>query len=156
MLLRTKEPGHPMRCGFGNSRDRPRASRASIRFSSWLNSCSSVRTPCSLMKSLYKRQVSLPRGICTIHSSPFKPSFVPTEEGAHLADCVAKSQFGLRFRQAEMLCNFMPGIPVLSGRPDLAGPLIHPSNGFLNLNRLLKDSLYLRMMRRPQSAEVTI
>src|SRR5690242_603359 len=55
-----------------------------------------------------------------------------------------------------MLCNFMPGIPVPPSGPDLAGPLIHPSNGFLNLNRLLKDSVYLRMMRLPQSAEVTV
>src|SRR6266700_5624522 len=44
MLLRIAEPGHPMRCGFGKSRDKPLFSRSSIRFSSPLNSSCSFRT----------------------------------------------------------------------------------------------------------------
>jgi hypothetical protein len=41
---------------------------------------------------------------------------------------VAKPQFGLRFGQAEMLCNFAPGVSVSASGPDLASPLIHSPN----------------------------
>src|SRR5580658_3497202 len=155
MLLRIAGPGHPTRCGFGNSRDRPRASRSSIRFSSWLNSCSSVRTPCSLMKSLHEdRSVYREEFFQATARHPI--SSAPPEEGTQLPNCIAKPQLSLRFSQVEMLCDFTPGVSVLSSGPNLAGPLIHPSNGFLNLNRLLKDSVYLRIMRLPQTPEVTI
>jgi len=103
-----------------------------------------------------QRQVSLPRGICSSYCSPSKPSSAPPEENTQLPNCVAKPQLCLRFSQVEMVCNFTPGVSVLPSSPDLAGPLIHPSHGFLNLNRLLKDSVYLRMMRLPQAAEVTV
>ena len=106
MLLRIAEPGHPTRCGFGNSRDRPRASRSNIRFSSRLNSCSFGQNALLSNEVTSQRQVSLPRGICASHCSPPKPSLAPTEESTQLTNCVAKSQLGLRFSQVEMLCNF--------------------------------------------------
>src|SRR5437588_11973107 len=105
MLLRIAGPGHPTRCGFGNSRDRPRASRSNIRFSSRLNSCSSVRTPCSLMESLHKDRSVYREGFAQATTRHSKFLSVPTEEGTQLADCVAKSQLGLRFGQVEMPRN---------------------------------------------------
>jgi hypothetical protein len=90
-----------------------------------------------------QRQVSLPRGICSSYCSTPKPSSAPTEEGAQLPNSVAKPQLGLRFSQVEILCNFTPGVSVLPSSPDLAGPLIHLSHRFLNLQRLVKDSVYL-------------
>ena len=50
--------------------DRPRASRSNTRFSSWLNSCSSVRTPLLSIEVASQRQVSLPRALAGCTCSP--------------------------------------------------------------------------------------
>lgn len=42
------ESGHPTRSGFGNSRDRPRANRSKMRFSSSMEFTRSIRTRLSL------------------------------------------------------------------------------------------------------------
>src|SRR5260370_42657784 len=44
MPLRIAESGHPTRCGFGKSWDKPLPSRFNIRFSSALNSSCCLRT----------------------------------------------------------------------------------------------------------------
>jgi hypothetical protein len=50
MPLSIAESGHPTRCGFGKSWDRPLLSRSNIRFSSALNSSCCFRT--HLLKKL--------------------------------------------------------------------------------------------------------
>ena len=49
----------------------------------------------------------------------------------------AEMKFDYSFKANETPFNVLPS------SPDLAGPLIHPSHGLLNLKRLLKDSVYL-------------
>src|SRR5580704_11089681 len=66
MLLRTAEPGHPTRCGFGKSWDKPVPSRFNIRFSSALNSSCCFRTRLLSVEIVTKkRQVYCERSVQT-------------------------------------------------------------------------------------------
>src|ERR1017187_2082538 len=60
ILLRTGEFGHPTRCGFGNSRDRPCASTSKRRLSSLPNSSCSLSTCLLSLKSFRIETPCLP------------------------------------------------------------------------------------------------
>ena len=138
MLLSTAESGHPTRCGFGKSRDRPLASRSNIRFSSRVEffllrselACSQMKS-CTKTGQVYREDRCKP-------TSAMQQSRSAAQPGTQLAYCITKSKFGLRFRQVQMYCDFPPGVSVLPSRPYFAGPLIHPSHGFVDLDRLLQ------------------
>src|ERR1700692_3729218 len=134
----TAESGHPTRCGFGKSRDKPLPSRSSIRFSSPLNSSCAFRTCLLPVEVAFtKEKPSLTRPINANHSSSTQQSRSAAQPSTELTDCITKSKFGLGFGQAELRCDLLPRISVLSSSPELAGPLIHVPNGLFELDRLL-------------------
>src|SRR6266849_1878277 len=134
----TAESGHPTRCGFGKSRDKPLPSRSNIRFSSPLNSSCAFRTCLLPVEVASQRKAKFTASDQSKPPSATQQSHRAAQSSTQLTDCITKSKFGLGFGQAQLCCDFLPRISVLSSSPDLAGPLIHVPNGLFELDRLLQ------------------
>jgi hypothetical protein len=98
MLLRIAEPGHPMRCGFGKSRDKPLFSRSSIRFSSPLNSSCSFRTRLLSVEVVTRKVKFTASDQCKPDLPAFEQSRHATKAGSQPANGVTESKFGLWLR----------------------------------------------------------
>src|ERR1700688_178151 len=137
MPLSIAESGHPIRCGFGKSLDKPLLSRSNIRFSSALNSSCCFRTRLLSVEIGTNTHAKF-TAIDANQISAMQQSRSAPQPSTQPAYCITKSKFGLRFRQAQMYRDFPPRVPVLPSSPYLASPIIHPPHGLVDLDRLLQ------------------